>query len=115
MVARGPNAHRAIKHYVIIISLPLALLAFSKPSTNCVDLVQGALTGPITISGAITGGDGLPVSGVTVHLDGSRQAVAVTAASGTYSFSGLFPASYSVRPTLAGCSFAPDVVNLNNL
>ena len=50
-----------------------------------------------------------------VNLDGTSQAVQTTTSSGTYSFGGLHAGSYSVRPTLNGCSFLPDVVNLNNL
>ena len=73
-----------------------------------------ALTGTITISGTISDASGLPLGGVTVHLDGTSQAVVVES-NGTYSFSGLRAGSYSVRPTLNGCAFVPDVVNLNNL
>jgi hypothetical protein len=80
-----------------------------------VTIERSAVTATITISGGVTDAAGLPLAGVTVHLDGTSQAVQVTTSSGSYSFSGLKAGSYSVRPTLNNCSFVPDVVNLNNL
>lgn len=80
---------------------------------------QRAVTSAITISGRIAFA-GYPVlgdpviPGVTVTLSGARSAVQTTDANGNYAFTGLPPGSYSVRPTLAGISLAPDVVNLNN-
>jgi len=76
--------------------------------------VSSALTGSISISGMVAGASG-PIAGVTVHLDGLSQSVQITGTSGTFNFTGLVAGSYSIRPTLNGCAFAPDVVNLNNL
>ncbi len=72
------------------------------------------MTGPITISGEISDANALPLPGVTVTLAGTSDSVQ-TDSNGMYSFSGLVAGSYSVRPTFGGCSFVPDVVNLNNL
>jgi hypothetical protein len=74
-----------------------------------------ALSAIITVSGVVTDANGLPLSGVTVVLAGSFNALQVTTTTGTYAFTGLNAGSYSVRPTLNGCNFTPDVVNLNNL
>jgi hypothetical protein len=81
--------------------------------------LEQAATGTITISGRVAyngypllGGGLIP--GATVTLSGARTAVQVTDASGNFAFSGLPSGTYSVRPTLAGVSFAPDVVNLSN-
>jgi hypothetical protein len=90
------------------------VLSCRERPTDTTESKVGAVTGSITISGAISDANGLPLGGVTVHLDGTSQAVVVES-TGTYSFSGLRTGSYSVRPTLNGCSFVPDVVNLNNL
>ena len=87
--------------------------------TDVASEVQRAVTGTITISGRVafagypTLGDPV-IPGVTVTLSGSRSAVQTTDANGNYAFSGLPAGSYSVRPTFAGVSLAPDVVNLNN-
>jgi hypothetical protein len=74
----------------------------------------GAFTGPLTVSGKVTSG-GLPVAGARVLLSGSTQGFRSTDETGAYSFS-VSPGSYSVNPTGGNCaSFAPSVVNLNNL
>jgi hypothetical protein len=66
------------------------------------------------ISGRVSKGTvGIP--GVTITLAGSKQMTATTDWQGNYAFYGLSNGSYSVRPTRTGCSFNPDVVNLNNL
>ncbi len=75
-------------------------------------VVQGAIT-QITISGKVAFSNGTAVAGVPVRLNGLSQATSITSSSGNYSFS-VVPGSYSVRPEKTGCSFTPDVVNLNN-
>jgi hypothetical protein len=74
-----------------------------------------AVAGSISISGAIFDAKGNPLSGVTVHLGGGAQSTVTTGASGTYAFNGLAAGSYSVQPSLSGCSFVPSAVNLNGL
>jgi para-nitrobenzyl esterase len=71
--------------------------------------------GSLSVSGTITDANGNPLAGVTIQLSGSSQATATTDASGTYAFTGLSAGSYSVQPSLSGCSFTPSVANLNNL
>ena len=101
-----------------LVWVSLALLAghagCHRDSASSITGSSSALTGNITISGTITDAAGLPLGGVTVHLDGSKQAT-VLENNGSYAFTGLLSGSYSVRPTMNGCSFIPDVVNLNNL
>jgi hypothetical protein len=75
--------------------------------------VTGAITGTLSITGTIVDAGGNPRSGVIVRLAGSSQATATTGATGTYAFNGIGPAGYSVQPSLAGCTFAPTVVNVN--
>jgi hypothetical protein len=106
---------KRVSHYAAAVLVVPLLFAACDRSARDITTTTASLTGAIVISGSVTGGSGLPVSGVTIHLDGSSQSVATTSAAGTYSFSGLAPGSYSVRPTRSGCSFSPDVVNLNNL
>jgi CxxC motif-containing protein (DUF1111 family) len=71
-----------------------------------------------TISGTIRDAQGRALSGVTVQLNGRTMATQVTGNAGTYSFALNVPgttASWSVMPTRNGCTFNPDVVNLNNI
>ncbi len=71
-----------------------------------------------TISGVISDSMGRALSDVSVALNGQQQAVATTGITGTYSFTINMPgstASVSVKPTKSGCSFDPDVVNLNDI
>jgi hypothetical protein len=77
-------------------------------------LVRSAVT-TITISGKVTKTGNVGVANVPIRLNGLSQAWALTNASGNYAFPGLATGSYSVRPEAAGCTFSPDVVNLNNL
>jgi hypothetical protein len=58
-----------------------------------------------TISGTITPAAG--GVGATVTLSGAANASTVTGGSGSYSFSGLTPGTYTVRPTNTGYSFNP--------
>jgi CxxC motif-containing protein (DUF1111 family) len=71
-----------------------------------------------TISGTVRDTAGRPLSGVTVQLNGRTMATQVTGTTGTYSFPLNIPeltGSWSVMPTRSGCTFNPDVVNLNNI
>ena len=83
------------------------------PDEDGTTTVVGAITGTLSITGTIVDAAGNPRPGVTVRLAGSSQASATTNASGAYAFNGIGPAGYSVQPTLAGCTFAPTVVNIN--
>ena len=74
-----------------------------------------SLAGPLAISGTIVDARGNGLPGVTVRLAGAGQATVVTSATGTYAFNNIGAASYSVQATLNGCTFAPNVVNLNGL
>ncbi|MFN3651337.1 MAG: carboxypeptidase regulatory-like domain-containing protein [Armatimonadota bacterium] len=56
------------------------------------------------VSGRVTAG-GSPLSGVTISADGRST---ITAADGTYSFSGLAPAIYELTASRAGYRFAPE-------
>lgn len=85
------------------------------PSATSITLQQSALTASITISGRLATAAGLPIVGITVQLNGSKQATSVSDSNGAYQFAGFAPGSYSVRPDPSVCSFTPDVVNLNNL
>src|SRR6476660_6187577 len=82
---------------------------------NDTTVTNQQITGTLSIMGTIFDARGNPLSGVTVRLAGSRQASAMTGANGTYAFTMLGAGSYSVQPTLSGCTFAPSVVNLNGL
>jgi hypothetical protein len=59
-----------------------------------------------TISGRVTlAGNGL--GGVTLALTGAATGTAATDTSGNYTFTGLAPGSYTVTPSLTGCTFSP--------
>ncbi|HVV48107.1 MAG TPA: carboxypeptidase regulatory-like domain-containing protein [Polyangia bacterium] len=82
--------------------------------TNCAPAeIMGATAGPLTISGVVSSG-GAPVPGALVALNGSAQGTRVTDETGAYSFA-VASGSYSLKVTGACGSFAPDVVNLNNV
>jgi hypothetical protein len=78
-----------------------------------VSSLSQALT-TITLSGRVRDASGHGIAGVMVTLAGSSEGSRVTDATGNYSFAGLAPGSYSLRPTKLSCSLTPDVVNLNN-
>jgi hypothetical protein len=81
---------------------------------NCAPAeVMGATSGPLTIGGTVTS-RGQPVPGMRVALNGSAQGTRVTDESGAYSFS-VRPGSYSLGISGVCSSFAPSVVNLNNV
>jgi CxxC motif-containing protein (DUF1111 family) len=85
-------------------------------SSEDLEVTTAALTA--SISGTIRDTSSNPLSGVTVVLNGRTQATTVTGASGTYSFPLYIPestGSWSVQPYRTGCSFSPQVANLNNI
>jgi hypothetical protein len=61
-----------------------------------------------TVSGTVTGG-----AGTTVTLSGDSTATTTANSSGSYSFAGLYPGSYSIIPTLSGSIFAPEKQNVS--
>jgi CxxC motif-containing protein (DUF1111 family) len=99
-----------------VAGIPIGCSGASGPSSEDINSTAEALTA--TISGTIrdTGGNGL--SGVTVQLNGTSQQTATTGGNGQYSFTVSTPnatGSWSVQPSRTGCTFAPTVVNLNNI
>jgi hypothetical protein len=60
-----------------------------------------------TISGTLSGA---AVAGVTVTLSGATSATTTTGSTGAYSFAGLANGTYTVTPSLAGHTFAPNSV-----
>jgi hypothetical protein len=66
-------------------------------------LVAGS--GPYSIRGTILGPTNAPIQGALVQLTGTMQAQTVSAADGSYSFTGLGTGSYSIAATLSGCNF----------
>jgi hypothetical protein len=73
-----------------------------------------ALTTNVSIVGRMTTSAGVLVPGITVALNGSLQRTAVTDGNGTFLFQ-VPPGSYSLKPSMPGAAFSPDVVNLNGL
>ena len=59
-----------------------------------------------TVSGAVQ-------QGVTMHLTGTANATTITAADGTYSFTGLANGGYTVTPSLTGYAFTPPSIQKN--
>lgn len=78
---------------------------FNNLSAN--QIANFTATAGFSISGnaALAGGGGL--RGVVVMLSGSINSLAVTDASGNYSFNGLHTGSYTVLASLKGYSFSP--------
>jgi hypothetical protein len=82
--------------------------------TNCEALASvGGTSGTLTLSGHVTSA-GHPVPGAKIVLSGSSQGFRYSDESGAYSFM-VNPGSYSLNTSGACNSFAPSVVNLNNL
>ena len=77
-------------------------------------LAEPRASAAIVISGVVQDTSGLTLDGVVVKLTGSAQATTTTNPLGQYSFS-VAPGSYSVSASNVCASFAPRVVNLNNL
>jgi CxxC motif-containing protein (DUF1111 family) len=71
----------------------------------------------LTVSGAIVDAEQRPLQGVTLTLNGSDQATTRSGSNGTYSIStwikGTPGTSWSVRPSLDGCQFAPSIFQLS--
>jgi predicted small secreted protein len=65
-----------------------------------------------SISGKVTG-DGSGLSGVTVNLTGAASKSTTTDGNGNYSFLGLYNGVYTVAPSKAGYSFAPQSRTFN--
>ncbi len=76
---------------------------------------QAAAVGTLTISGNVTDAVSHPVAGVKIQLTGAASQSVFTDSAGHYVFSGLGTGSYSLTPSLANCSFTPNVLNLNNM
>jgi Carboxypeptidase regulatory-like domain/Pectate lyase superfamily protein len=76
----------------------------------------GGVVNNYEISGRVLEAGGNPVSGVTVTLSGSHNAIVNTAADGNYLFTNL-PAGgdFTVTPAKSGHTFGPMSVNHNNL
>jgi len=63
---------------------------------------------PVIISGQLTTGGGVPISGVNVSLTGGQSAFTVTDSLGHYSFDNLVPnTAYTVTPSLVNYTFTP--------
>ena len=66
-----------------------------------------AATSLLSISGSVLTVGGAPLSGVTVNLSGASTSSTTTDADGSYSFTGLKNGSYTVKPSMTGCTFSP--------
>jgi hypothetical protein len=95
---------------------------FSPPSRSFDNLTSGAtadFVGTVrrfTVQGVIKDSLGAGILGVTVSLDGTSSATAITDGNGSYSFQSLAGGgSYSVTPTLQGAAFSPLSTTFNNL
>lgn len=84
-------------------------------STETTGSSAQAVTATITISGELTEPTGMPVDGVRVNLNGSRQLSAITDFMGRYSFTVPSGGGYSLSATGVCASWTPGVVNLNNV
>ena len=73
-------------------------------------------TGAYAITGAITGPASAPRPNVTVTLSGAESRTAITAADGSYSFSGLTASGpYTVTPSAAGVTFTPPALSFTTI
>jgi inhibitor of cysteine peptidase len=86
---------------------------FNQPTTDKTANFAGALVN-YRIAGRVTeGASGL--AGVTVTLTGSQTATATTDANGAYSFNAQAEGNYTVTPSKAHYTFAPQTQTFNNL
>lgn len=73
-------------------------------STSLTGLSFASIAPTHALSGKVTGA---VAAGVAIALSGDAEAVAVTDASGNYSFTGLLAGSYVVTPSRTGYAFTP--------
>lgn len=107
----GAFAFRGLTDGLYLLTPSAAGFAFSP--ANCLVTIAGPSVSevhftstfvPHRISGRVTGS---VVAGVAVALDGDTSATTVTAADGTYAFTGLPNGSYTVTPAAPGTFFSP--------
>lgn len=98
------EANRAVRSRLLLAVVTGAVMLAARP----------AAASTIVISGVVQDTSGITVNGVKITLSGSSQATAITNIRGEYSFT-VAPGSYSVSASGYCASFAPSVVNLNNL
>jgi hypothetical protein len=76
--------------------------------TTTVQILVGPTAAPVTIAGHVQASDGSPLAGVTMQLDGSQSATAVSDSNGDYRFFNVQPDGfYSFTPALANYRFSP--------
>jgi hypothetical protein len=123
MNLRSTPSHDRVPRVPISPALAFSL-AIAAAATGCADAdataddateqVQSAVTANLNIVGRIALPGLLATPGITVTLSGGQQQTVVTDSNGAFRFQ-VAPGSYSLRPSKAGATFTPDVVNLNNL
>jgi hypothetical protein len=89
----------------------------NSPAGDSIEEGQAELsvgTGPVTIAGTISGPSG-PLRGASVELSGTLKRTTLTDAAGKYDFAGLQAGSYSLTPSLTGCTFTPSLAKLGTL
>jgi hypothetical protein len=77
-------------------------------------LTQEAV-GTMSISGIVVDASGNPLPGAVVSMTGDTIATTASGPGGSYVFTGLGRATYTIQPTLSGCTFVPANVTLKNL
>jgi hypothetical protein len=76
--------------------------------TTTVQILVGPTAAPATLSGHVQASDGSPLAGVTMRLDGTASATAISDSNGDYRFFNVATDGfYTVTPELANYRFAP--------
>ncbi len=69
-----------------------------------------------TIRGMVTDGNGNPLAGTTIRLNGSQSGMTQTGADGSFSFAGLVQGgNFTITPSGVGLMFVPGSTIINNL
>ncbi len=84
------------------------------PASQSVTVVDANVTGvsftaapTFTVSGQVTGANGVGLAGVTVTAQGAISATTVTGVNGQFALAGLPGGTYTITPTSAGVVLAP--------
>ena len=87
---------------------PVSLTYTNLTSTQTNQNFMGTYVPPTySISGYVKNASSTAISGVAMTLSGSSNAVVTTAGDGSYSFTGLINANYTITPTKTDYTFSP--------
>jgi hypothetical protein len=118
LLSRLPTRRTAFGISATLLACAATLACSGAGTTDSADEIgqtDQAVTGTVTISGQLTDAAGMPFANITVKLNGSKQATAITDFAGNYTFTVAAGGSYSLSASGTCAKWTPEVVNLNNV